>query len=318
MNKIILAVISVTILAACSQPVKQVSSLKVVGTQLTDTNGTPVMLRGTSYGWHNWWPRFYNEPSLNWMVTDWGINVVRAAMGVEPDSGYIKKPVWSDSLVSVIVDAAIKNNIYVLIDWHSHGLFTPEAVEFFTKMAQKYGQYPNVIYEIYNEPDYQSWDTVKHYSIEVIKAIRKYDPDNVILVGCPHWDQDIHIVADDPITGFDNIMYTVHFYAATHQQWLRDRCDYALSKGIPIFVSESAGMFANGDGAIDKIEWQAWIDYMEDKKISWIVWSIADKYESCSMLQPEASSEGNWKESDLKESGLLTREYIRKYNGLPK
>jgi endoglucanase len=180
-------------------------------------------------------------------------------------------------------------------------------------MAEKYGEFPNVIYEIFNEPVKDSWDTVKDYSIQVIKAIREKDPDNIILVGCPHWDQDIHIVADDPIKGFSNLMYTVHFYAATHKQQLRDRSNYALKKGIPIFVSECAGMEASGNGPIDYESWNTWIDWMEKNKISWVTWSIADKNETCSMMKTTASDNGNWKESDLKESGIKTREKLREF-----
>lgn len=115
-------------------------------------------------------------------------------------------------------------------------------------MATRYKGVPNVIYEVFNEPVEDSWEQVKSYSVEVIKTIRAIEPDAVILVGCPHWDQDIHLAADDPITGYSNIMYTLHFYANTHGQWLRDRADYALGKGLPIFVSECAGMEASGDG----------------------------------------------------------------------
>ena len=176
------------------------------------------------------------------------------------------------------------------------------------------GSYPNVIYEIFNEPVKQSWEEVKSYSEEIITLIRKIDPDNIILVGSPHWDQDIHIVADDPIQGFTNLMYTVHFYAGTHGQFLRDRSNYALSKGIPIFVSESAGMEASGDGPINYAEWQKWIDWMEENKISWIKWSVSSKKESCSVLLPGAETTGNWKTKDLNESGIKTRELIRKYN----
>ena len=122
------------------------------------------------------------------------------------------------------------------------------------------------------------------------------------------------MVADDPITGFENIMYTVHFYAATHGKELRERSDYALKKGIPIFVSESAGMKADGNSAIDYEAWNTWIEWMELNKISWICWSIADKNETCSMLLSTASDTGNWKDSDLKESGLKTRDLLKKYN----
>ena len=298
-----------------SQAEKRVSALKVVGTQLTDAGGKPVMLRGVSFGWHNWWPRFYNAGAVQWLKKDWNCNVVRVAMGVEPDKGYIKDKEWSKKMVRSVVDAAIKENIYVIIDWHSHNIRLNEAKEFFAEMATTYGKYPQVIYEIFNEPERQSWADVKSYSTELIKTIRGIDPDNIILIGSPHWDQDIHIVADDPIKGYDNLMYTFHFYAATHKQWLRDRGDYALGKGLPIFISESAGMEASGNGPLDEQEWKNWIGWAEKNKISWITWSVTDKNETCSMLLSSAGSEGNWQEKDLKDSGIKTRLMVKEYNG---
>jgi len=295
-----------------AQPVKKHGNLSVKGTQLTDEHGNATALNGVSYGWHNWWPRFYNQESVKWLANDWKCSVVRAAMGVEPKGAYIDNPVESKEKIEAVIEGAIKNDIYVLIDWHSHHIKLAEAKAFFTEMATKYGKNPNIIYELYNEPVNDSWAQVKDYSIELIKTIRAIDPDNVILVGNPHWDQDLNLVADDPIKGFSNIMYTCHFYAATHDKSLRDRCDYALKKGIPIFISESAGMQASGDGAIDYPKWQQWIDWCATNKISLISWSIADKNESCSMLKTSASSEGKWKAEDMNESGIKTRELLRK------
>jgi endoglucanase len=294
-----------------AQPVKVHGGLSVSGTAIVDKAGQTIMLQGVSYGWHNWWPRFYNQETVGWLRDDWGCNVVRAAMGVEPEKGYITSPDWSKEKIEAVIDGAIKNDIYVIIDWHSHGIQLDASLVFFEEMAKKYGHCPNIIYEIFNEPVNDSWKDVKAYSIEVIKKIREFDPDNIILVGSPHWDQDIHLVADDPIVGFTNIMYTLHFYAGTHGQYLRDRGDYALNKGIPIFVSESAGMEASGDGPINYAEWGKWIDWMKTNKISWICWSIADKNETCSMLNQSAASTGSWKVEDLKESGLKTRELFR-------
>jgi endoglucanase len=302
-----------TALLVQAQPVKDHGQLGVDGIQLEDQHGNALVLRGMSYGWHNWWPRFYNAGAVKWLHDDWGCTVVRAAMGVEPEEGYLNKPEWSTAKIQSVVDAAIKENIYVIIDWHSHNINLDAAREFFTRMAQTYGKYPHIIYEIFNEPDQETWPEVKTYSIELISSIRAIDPDNLILIGSPHWDQDIQVVADDPITGFKNIMYTVHFYAATHKQWLRDRCEDALQKGIPIFVSESAGMEASGDSAIDYAEWNQWIEWMEKNRISWVLWSVSDKNETCSVLLPTAASEGNWKEQDLKESGLKSRALIKSY-----
>jgi endoglucanase len=166
---------------------------------------------------------------------------------------------------------------------------------------------------LFNEPDKESWPEVKAYSTELIAAIRRIDPDNIILVGSPHWDQDIHLPAADPIKEYDNLMYTMHFYAGTHKQWLRDRTTAAIQNGLPVFISESAGMEASGDGPIDQLEWQRWIDWMDSLGLSWLSWSIADKNETCSVLLPSASPDGNWKTGDLKESGIKTRAYLRKY-----
>lgn len=298
-----------------AQPVKTHGQLKVSGTQLVDKNNHPLVLRGMSFGWHNLWPRVYNAGAVKWLKDDWKCNVVRASMGIELNNlGYLKNPDFAAGKITAVVDAAIKEGIYVIIDWHDHNIHLNEAKKFFAEMASRYGKNPHVIYEIFNEPDYETWPEVKAYSEEVIKTIRAIDPDNIILVGSPRWDQDIHLPAADPIKGYDNLMYTVHFYAATHKKWLRDRTDEAIQKGLPIFVSECAGMEATGNGPLDYEEWQAWIDWMEANKISWIFWSVSDKDETCSVLKKSAASEGNWKTEDLKEYGIKARQYLRKYN----
>jgi len=296
------------------EPVTKHGQLHIDGTVLMDEHQQPVVLRGMSFGWHNFWPRFYHADAVKWLHQDWACSVVRAAMGIELWDGYKSRPDWSISKIKTVVDAAIRENIYVIIDWHSHNINLDEAKAFFKKMATEYGKYPHIIYEIFNEPDYESWEEVKAYSVELIKTIRAADPDNIILVGSPHWDQDLNVVADDPLKGFSNLMYSMHFYAGTHKQWLRDRCDDALKKGIPIFVSECAGMDATGDGPIDRMELTRFITWMEKVRISWVFWSVSDKDESCSVLQSTANTRGNWPESDLKEWGILSRKLIRQYN----
>jgi endoglucanase len=314
-SKIILLLLTLSCSIANAQFVKKHGQLSLKGTQLVDKNQQPIVLRGVSFGWHSMWPRFYNEKAVSWLTKNFKCNVVRAAMGIEAgEHSYMKEPGFSKDKIEAVIKGAIKSDIYVIIDWHSHNINLTEAKEYFDKISKKYGKFPNVIYEVYNEPDYETWPEVKAYSEEIIKVIRANDPDNIILVGSPHWDQDVNLPAANPIKGYDNLMYTMHFYAATHKKELRDRTDEAIKSGLPIFVSESAGMEATGNGPIDYKSWQEYLDWMEAKKISWIVWSISDKDETCSMLKKSASSEGNWKNEDLKESGLKTRELLIKYN----
>lgn len=296
---------------ADAQPVKDHGKLHVQGTQLTDEHNQPVVLNGMSFGWSCFHPRFYTAGAVKTLAKDWNCSVIRAALGVEPDNGYLKDSARSMQLITRVVDAAIKEGVYVIIDWHCHNIKLEEARAFFKTMANKYHGYPNIIYELFNEPDYETWPQVKAYSIDLISTIRAIDPSNIILVGSPRWDQDVQLPAADPITGFDNLMYSMHFYAGTHKQWLRDRTDEAIAKGLPIFISESAGMEATGDGKIDDAEWQRYIDWMTAKKLSWITWSVSDKNESCSVLNTSAASDGNWSDKDLKESGIKVREYLR-------
>ncbi len=314
MKQVLIIIFSCWLLQTAAQPVKQYGALHVKGTQLTASNGVPVVLHGMSFGWHNLWPRFYNKGAVHELVSKWNSTVIRASMGIElNDSGYLKSPGQSEKLMRKVIDACIRENVYVIIDWHDHNLHEKEAIDFFSRMAADYGNNPHVIYEIFNEPDYETWPEVKSYSEKVIAAIREKDPDNIILLGTPRWDQDIHLAAADPVKGFSNLMYTMHFYAGTHKQWLRDRTDEAIQAGLPVFVSECAGMEATGDGPLDHKEWAAFVQWMDTRKLSWIAWSVSDKKETCSVLLPAAKSGGKWKEKVVKEWGQLVRRYLAAY-----
>ena len=318
MKKILLTLTTVLMMALTTQaagPVKRWGQLQVQGTQLCDQQGNPVVLRGVSLGWHNIWPRFYNKKVVRTLKNDWNATVVRAAMGVTTvEDNYLDNPSFALECVEKVVKAAIKEDSYVIIDWHAHEMHTQEAKAFFAQMAQKYGKYPHVIYELYNEPVEDSWEPLKQYASEIITEIRKYDPDNIILMGCPHWNQDVHVVAESPLRGFSNIMYTLHYYASTHKEYLRDRMEDAVKRGIPIFVSESGVTEASGNGVIDPESQQLWLDRMEKLKISWLCWSLSDKDESCSMLLPRATATGPWPEDVIKRSGKMVREYLKRYN----
>ena len=296
-------------------PVKRHGQLRVEGARLLDASGAPVVLRGKAFGWDNWWPQYYNADVVKWLRDDWCVDVVRPAMGIEPDGAYLANREASKARVTAVVDAAIEANVYVIIDWHAHDLHEKEAVEFFSEMAERYGKHPHVIYEIMNEPEKdETWPQVKAYATAVLSAIRRHDPDNVVIVGSPEWDQRIDLVAADPLEGQVSVMYSVHFYAATHGQWLRDRTKAALDAGIPVFVTESSGAEASGQGANDYAAWQAWISFMEKNGVSYLNYSVSDKAgETISVLRPGARASGGWTDAELTESGRYVRELLRSH-----
>jgi len=317
MMRILLIALITTIstLPDYAQPVNEHGQLRVDGTSLVNSAGQPYRLRGMGLPRHNWWDQFWNASVVNWLYTDWNCNALRAAVGVEEENGYLYNSGWAMEKIKEVVDAAIATGIYVIIDWHSHDIFTQEAKNFFIEMAQTYGKYPNVLYEILNEPDYESWNDVKNYAIEIIANIRAIDPDNIILVGSPNWSQDLDIVADDRITGFDNLMYTAHFYAASHPQRYRDRWNYALSQGIPVFISECGAMKADGRDPINYWEWDQWVQWMDDNNLSWFPWAIGTKEGfASSTLIPSANFSGGWSDSDLTEWGRMCRDLLRSYS----
>ena len=284
--------------------------LKVSGNKIIDKDGNPVQLRGMSLFWSNdgWGgEKFYNFSVISNIATTWGANIIRAAMGVENSGGYLQSPSNNKNKVKTVVDAATKMGIYVIIDWHAHDIHTSEAVSFFTEMAQLYKDYDNVIFEIFNEPDYESWSQVKQYALQVIQAIRNAGANQIIVVGTPTWSQDVDIAANDPITGYSNIAYTLHFYAGTHKQWLRDKAVTAMNKGLALFVTEWGTCDASGNGGLDLTESQTWINFMDQYKLSWCNWSLNDKAETASALVPGASTTGPWPDSQLTESGKFVK-----------
>ena len=291
-------------------PIYEHGQLRVEGVHIVDSHGQKTAFQGVSLGWHNWWPQYWNPSVVEYLSRSWHITVIRAAMGVEPDGGYLDNPDKSEALIKIVIDAAIASGIYVIIDWHSHDIYLEEAEAFFSRMAQQYTSHPNIIYEIYNEPEGKSWNEIKAYSIKIIEAIRQYDSENLIIVGTPNWSQDVDTAADDPIVGFDNIVYALHFYAATHKAGIRKKAVYAIEKGLPLFVSECSPANAFGDGELDKQEFARWMKLLKQHNIGFVMWGLYDKAESTAMLKHGASVNGDWSVSQLTEMGYYTRRIV--------
>jgi len=312
------ALFCLTDIAFSASPVEKHGALTVKDGKLLDKNGEVVVLRGISLFWSQWMPQFYNEKTVRWLVDDWNVTLIRAAMAVEAD-GYLRSPDREKAKVFAVIDACIAANIYVIVDWHDHDAIAheKEAIAFFKEVAEKYGKHPNIIYETFNEPlNTHSWESVKKYHEAVVKEIRKIDPNNLILIGSPSWDQAVDEASQSPLEGYANLAYTFHFYASDpwHQEKLRERANTAIKNGLCIFVNEWGVGESSGDGVFDMEKTERWVQWLEENKLSWCVWSIADKRETTAALQPGASPDGNWKESDLTPSGKYIREKIRSLN----
>ena len=296
-------------------PVEIHGKLSVKGTDIVDKNGDKFQLKGVSTHGIAWFPQYVNQEAFTYMKDEWKINAVRLAMYSDPNAGYTTS---LHSLVDEGVKYATNSGLYVIIDWHILGDGNPntnkaQALNFFKEMATKYKDYDNIIYEICNEPngDVQWERDIKPYAEEVIKLIRSIDDDAIIVVGTPTWSQDVDIVAQSPIQGYENIMYTLHFYAGTHKDYLRQKADTALKAGLPIFVTEFGISDASGNGALDINEGNTWIDYLNKNNISWMCWNLSNKDESSSLLK-NTDKTTNWTKDELSDQGKWLLEALKR------
>ena len=247
--------------------------------------------------------------TVDHLVKDWHVSVVRAAMYTDSyGSSYIREP-QVKQVVKTIVEAALRNDVYVIVDWHilqdgDPNRYREQARAFFEEMARAYGKHPNLIYEICNEPNGSAvtWKEIKAYAEYVIPPIRAIDPHNIIIVGTDTWCQGVRAAAEAPLN-FPNVMYALHFYAGTHRDELRRNADFALSRGLPIFVSEWGLTDATGKGALYFEEGQRWVDWMNTNRISWVNWSFSNCDESSAALVPAAKLDGPWPDAELTASG---------------
>ena len=286
-------------------------ALRVSGNRVVDAHGQPIQLRGMSFFWSQW-TDFYVPQNVDVLVDDWKATVVRAALGVENDGGYLANPQPNVDKVRAVVDRAIARGVYVIIDWHDHHAqdHAAQARSFFEQMASTYGEQPHVIFEVYNEPMDVEWPVVKTYAEDIIRAIRGAGSDNLIIVGTPTWSQDVDVAAADRIMSDENVAYTLHFYADTHKQFLRDKATIALNAGIALFVTEWGTCSADGNGSVNEGETQTWLDFMRDNSISWANWSLHHKDEACSAIAPGAGATGPWRDDQLTTSGRLVKPAI--------
>ena len=301
-------------------PVELHGQLHVSGTELRDASNNRVQLKGVSSMWLNWEDDGYAEnlQGLKWLRNNWHLSVIRAAMGVDPEYAYLSvkdpskaQPEKAIAQVEQIVDNAIAAGVYVLIDWHTETANeeTDESVAFFTEMATKYAGVPNVIYEPFNEPTKLDWSTqLNPYHEAVVAAIREVEPDSVIVLGTPTWSQDVDKAAQDQLVG-KNLMYTLHFYSCDHGNNLITKAKAALDLGAPLFVTEWGATKADGGtkGEVCLEQSQTWMDFLNERSISWAAWKFDNCQDSTCFLSADAPVEGGWTSGYLHGEGLFVR-----------
>ncbi len=312
-------------------PVALHGALRVEGNRIVDARDSVTQLAGMSFFWHVWQGKAYwNAEVIRWLRDDWRVSLVRAPIGVHGVEGdYLEEPEIAMRRLDSLVQGAVREGVYVIIDFHAHNQHEPEAKTFFREVSARYGDYPNVLYEIWNEPvgeadaPMATWDTIRAYAKTVVAEIRANDPDNIIIVGTPFWSQRADVAALDPLvvdsTGapVSNVAYTIHAYAGQHKDTVRAYADSALARGVALVMTECGRVGVNWgpENTIDSASFRAWADWMDRNRVSYCKWSLSTKDEVSSSLLPRASVTGGWTEEDLTPEGRWNRRWFRERAG---
>lgn len=309
--------------SAGGTPVAINGALHVCGTQLCNQFGHPIQLRGMSTHGLQWygWGDCVTPASLDALANDWQADIMRISLYVQ-EGGYATNPTAFTNQVHTIINEVSARGMYALVDWHMLDPGDPyfnlaRAKTYFTAIAQAHANKPNILYEIANEPNGVDWARIKSYAEELIPVIRQHDPDAVIIVGTPGWSSlgvsdggNALEIVNAPVNAA-NVMYTFHFYAASHLDSYRNELAWAADR-LPIFVTEWGSQQFTGDGANDFSSAQAYLDLMAAKKISWTSWNYSDDERSGAAFLVGTCPGGPWADlSRLKPAGAWVRERIR-------
>ena len=286
-------------------------ALHVEGGKLADAKNEPVQLKGVSMHGLAWYPYYVNTQAFQDIQNLFDADLVRLPVYTVEYGGYCSGGNKEDlqDLVRGGIRAASNADMYVIVDWHvlsdrDPNVYVKEAVDFFDTLSKEFSSQNNVIYEICNEPNSGTdWASIKRYAETVIPVIRKNAPNALILVGTPNWSQYIDEAQKDPITGYDNIMYTMHFYAATHKDDMRQRLENACAAGLPVFISEFSISEASGSGYLDTAEGEKWMELINRYGLSYVGWSFCNKNESSALLRQDCTGLMNFTAADLSPAG---------------
>ncbi|MEU6719981.1 cellulase family glycosylhydrolase [Nonomuraea sp. NPDC046802] len=307
--------------SAAGTPVQANGQLTVCGVRLCNQSGKQIQLRGMSSHGLQWYYQCLNTASLDALANDWKADVLRISMYIQED-GYETNPRLFTDRVHNLIEQATARGMYAIIDWHMLDPGDPNynlsrAKTFFTEIAQRHNGKNNLLYEIANEPSGVSWSTIRNYAHQIIPVIRQYDPEAPIIVGTRAWSSlgvsdgatETEVI-NNPVNAA-NIMYTFHFYAASHGSEYLNALSRAADR-IPMFVTEFGTQEYTGDGSNNFTRSQQYLDLMAQKKISWVNWNFSDDERSGAVFTEGTCPGGPYAgTSRLKPAGAWIRDRIR-------
>ncbi|MBO5565288.1 MAG: cellulase family glycosylhydrolase [Lachnospiraceae bacterium] len=287
--------------------------LAVNGTKLVNERGDTAVLQGVSTHGLTWYPEYVNDDLFAQVSKEWNANLVRLAMYSKE---YVARREESLSTLHRGIEAGKKADQYVLVDWHilednDPNIYIEEAKAFFESISAEYAGDPHILYEICNEPNSgTTWDDIRAYAEEIIPIIRSHSPEAVIIVGTPDYDRDLSGPLSDSLS-YENVMYTLHFYAGSHYDVLFDEFTKGIENGLPVFITECGLSEESGDGKVDYQNAAKWFTAMREHDVSFAVWNLSNKMESSSFIRASSGASKTLAESDLTATGRWVRALLQ-------
>lgn len=296
---------------------------RVSGLGLVDEAGEPLQLKSASSHGLGWLEAYAGSPALDSLRADTGANSLRLELYTGAEGGQVNGNTLADllDLVGDGVNAATREGLYAIVDWHVLNDASPlanvdEARDFFSTVSSRYGAQGNVIYEICNESvNTVPWCDVRTYAGDVIGAIRANDPDAVVIVGTPA-GIDASEIAAQPLTGTagENVLYGLDARdGISDGQDLRVRLENAVENELPVFVSDF------GDAPNASAEDGSWMALAEQENVSYSQGSLSDRDEAAALVRSgsiDASETDILSSDNFNDSGSWDRACLRDALGL--
>ena len=320
--------------------VNSYGALSVDGTDITNSEGQSVVLKGmSSYGIQECGD-FFTFEVVKTLAEDWGCDILRIAItgDAESEDGYLKDPDKYFDRICKIVDMCETQGIYIIVDWNI--LYDEEydenlgaAVDFFKRFSSIYSSSPNVIYEINNDPvkpyeeleSSEEWEEkIVPFANDVIDAIRENAEDSIIIVGTPRKSLDVDVASEAPLD-YSNIAYACRILSGVHTDAQREKIEDALDEDICVFVTEWGLTNEFGGGGIHIAESTKWAEFLDEHGISWCNFAIgsasADDTNALNLdderYTDAQKTSGHWPAGLISESGSFAREQFLKMNEEP-
>ena len=244
----------------CHNDFKYNGKLVKSGAKILNSAGVEFMLQGIGTHSLTEYNPLYSYDSVK-TLKYYGINLIRVSVYLSnfyPEKsnhrlckGWLEYSDEIKPIIEKLIDNATRNNMYVLLDWHSyHSIdggdvtqYTSQQEAFFEYYASKYASYNNVLYELHNEPYRNTATELLPSIISCASIIRGYNQDAIIV--CGHGSDGV-AEANRVWNTLNNLDIFISPHLYTGEQNTNSISEF-ISNNLPIFVSEWGNSSLSGD-----------------------------------------------------------------------